>query len=145
MLNQKGFSQLILLVIVGIALVASGGGVWYYQQSANQKQSDPEAQGPTSKTSARDDFGCWPPSCSIIPDPQGKQLCEDWKAGKEVQWFDCSMMADFPKCVKLCEAEKKNNPQGLQNFPNSNSQQPSGESSQQNYQQQQERDCGISG
>src|SRR3989344_164871 len=64
----------------------------------------------------RDDFDCWPPSCSFIPDQQGKQMCEDWKAGKEVQWFDCSMMAAFPKCVKLCEFEKKNNPQGSQNF-----------------------------
>ncbi|HLD07025.1 MAG TPA: hypothetical protein VJC16_05860 [Candidatus Nanoarchaeia archaeon] len=59
----------------------------------------------------RDDLGCWPPSCSFIPDLQGKQLCEDWKAGKEIQWFDCSFMAAFPNCVKLCEFEKKNNPQ----------------------------------
>src|SRR3989344_3352008 len=64
----------------------------------------------TAPEKARDDFGCWPPSCSFISDPQGKQLCEDWKAGKEVQWFDCSAMAAFPKCVQLCESEKKNNP-----------------------------------
>ncbi|MDP3733832.1 MAG: hypothetical protein Q8R37_01260 [Nanoarchaeota archaeon] len=57
----------------------------------------------------RDDFGCWPPSCSLIPDQQGKKLCEDWKAGKQVQWFDCSGFSDFPNCVKLCELEKKNN------------------------------------
>src|SRR3989344_813150 len=62
------------------------------------------------KTAKRDDFGCWPPSCSLIPNQQGKQMCEDWKAGKQVQWFDCSMMATFPKCVKLCEFEMKNNP-----------------------------------
>lgn len=59
------------------------------------------------KEAQRDDLGCWPPSCSLIPDSQGKQLCEDWKAGKEVQWFDCSAMASFPKCVKLCEFETK--------------------------------------
>ena len=65
----------------------------------------------------RDDFGCWSPSCSFISDPQGKQLCEDWKAGKEVQWFDCSAMAAFPKCVKLCEFEKENGGNVQQDFP----------------------------
>lgn len=65
----------------------------------------------------KDDFGCWPPSCSLISDQQGKQLCEDWKAGKEIQWFDCSAMAAFPKCVKLCEFEKKNSGNVQQDFP----------------------------
>lgn len=88
----------------------------------------------------RDDFGCWPPSCSLIPDAQGKQMCEDWKAGKEIQWFDCSAMAAFPKCVKLCESEKENNPQGSQNFTNNISQQ---QYSNQNQQQSQQVPVGI--
>ena len=56
----------------------------------------------------RDDLGCWPPSCSIIPDPQGKKLCEEWKAGKPVAWpSDCSYFSGQPACQKLCESEKK--------------------------------------
>ena len=55
----------------------------------------------------RDDFGCWPPSCSYIPDPQGKKQCEDWKAGKPVSWPpDCKVM-QYEPCIKLCEFEKK--------------------------------------
>ncbi len=62
------------------------------------------AQGKEGQT--RDDLGCWPPVCSLISNPMGKQLCEDWKAGKQVQWPDCSFMSEFPKCQKLCEVEK---------------------------------------
>ena len=53
-----------------------------------------------------DDFGCFS-SCKYFPEGQPKQMCEDWKAGKEVQWpSECSMMQYGP-CTKLCEAEKK--------------------------------------
>jgi len=41
-------------------------------------------------------------------------MCEDWKAGKQVQWVDCRGFSAFPKCVKLCEFEKKNSPQETQ-------------------------------
>ena len=54
----------------------------------------------------RDDFSCWPPSCSAIPDFQGKQACEDWKAGKEVAWpLDCNYFSGQPACIRLCEFE----------------------------------------
>lgn len=107
--NQKGFAHLILIIIV-IGVLAAAGGLWYFQQSSKQ---------------TRDDLGCWPPSCSLIPDP-GKQLCTDWKAGKEVAWPDCSFMASFPKCQQLCESEKKNNPQQANTVfdPNSSSSEP---------------------
>ena len=60
------------------------------------------------QTNAKDDFGCWPPSCSVIPDPQGQQQCVDWKAGKSVQWPpDCNFFSQYPGCKKLCEFEKK--------------------------------------
>ncbi len=63
-----------------------------------------------NKTEGRNDFDCWPPSCSFIPDPYGKQMCEDWKAGKEIKWpSDCSMMPVSLGCQKLCEFEKKGN------------------------------------
>ena len=63
---------------------------------------------PTEPTAERDDFGCWPPSCSVIPDPQGQQQCVDWKAGKPVQWPpDCNFFSQYPGCKKLCEFEKK--------------------------------------
>src|SRR3989344_3015540 len=77
------------------------------------QQQKPETSS-VEKTSApeikqnRDDFGCWPPSCSYISDPMGKQMCEDWKAGKTVQWPDCGIFqSTSPGCVKLCEFEKK--------------------------------------
>ncbi len=35
-MNQKGFSQFILVIIVGAVFVVAGGSVWYYQQSAEQ-------------------------------------------------------------------------------------------------------------
>ena len=66
------------------------------------------SQTPTSTANSRNDFGCWPPSCSYISDPQGKQICEDWKAGKSVQWPDCSSFTQYPNCQKLCESEKQN-------------------------------------
>src|SRR3990167_6298531 len=30
------------------------------------------------------DFGCFPPSCSMILDATARRFCEDWKAGKQV-------------------------------------------------------------
>ena len=91
-----------------------------------QKPATPsiEKTSPSEIKQTRDDFGCFSSSCSSIPDPYGKQQCEDWKAGKQVQWPpDCSMMQYGP-CIKLCETEKKANPQ------------PTGGSSGQNYTQQ---------
>lgn len=72
----------------------------------------PVVQKETVKTPIRDDLGCWPPSCSVIPDPQGKQACIDWKAGKTIQWPGCGYYSGQPACQKLCEAETKTNAQG---------------------------------
>src|SRR3989338_7985947 len=85
------------------------------------------------QSSGRDDFGCFY-SCTYFPEGSPKQMCEDWKAGKEVQWPpDCKLMQYGP-CIKLCEFEKKNNPQASQNFSNNNNQQ---QNANQNQQQQQ--------
>ena len=132
--GRHGFSQFILIVIVGAVLVFGGVGFWYYQKPANQQlpvpqtealptsssgeavsasteqsnQSGQTNQKTTSKTSARDDLGCFPPSCSVIPDPQGKQICLDWKANKSVTWpSSCGYFSGQPACQKLCEAETK--------------------------------------
>ncbi len=43
-MNQKGFSRLILVIIVGAIVVIAGGIFWYFQQSAEQNKSAPEAQ-----------------------------------------------------------------------------------------------------
>lgn len=89
----------VVLVIVLLSLILSSCSLTTPEKGAEEKPAE------------RDDFGCWPPLCSIIPDPQGKQMCEDWKAGKQVTWPDCSFFAStYPKCQKLCEFEKKNNP-----------------------------------
>jgi len=79
------------------------------------------SQGTQEQSSERDDFGCFY-SCKYFPEGS-KQMCEDWKSGKQVQWPpDCSMMQYGP-CIQFCEFEKKNNPQASQNFSNNNSQQ----------------------
>ena len=107
-----------------------------------------------SSGTSRNDFGCFY-SCSYFPEGAPKQMCEDWKAGKQVQWpSDCSITVT-KSCIKLCEFEKKNNPQASQNFSENNGQQqcaninqqqpPPGVSNYTEWQQQQERDCGISG
>lgn len=90
------------------------------------QQQKPETPS-VEKTSAseikqtREDFGCFY-SCDFFPEGS-KQMCEDWKAGRQVQWPpDCKMMQYGP-CIQLCEFEKKNNPQASQNFPENNSQQ----------------------
>lgn len=58
----------------------------------------------------RDDFGCFT-SCSIFSEQMGTEMCENWKAGKAVQWPpDCSLLSKYPNCVKLCESEKSNLP-----------------------------------
>ncbi len=36
-MNQKGFSQIILIVVIVGALAAIGGGAWYYRQSVKQE------------------------------------------------------------------------------------------------------------
>ena len=91
------------------------------------------SQGTQEQSSEREDFGCFY-SCKYFPEGSPRQMCEDWKAGKRVQWPpDCSMMQYGP-CIKLCEFEKKNNPQASQNFSNNNSQQ---QNANQNQQQQQ--------
>ena len=89
-----------------------------------------EFPGAEKEISERDDFGCFS-SCQYFPEGSPRQMCEDWKAGKQVKWPDCSYMSDFPACLKLCEFEKKNNPQDIspsfsdnniqQQYPESNS------------------------
>lgn len=77
------------------------------QQKAPETPSVEKTAPSEIKQAAKDDFGCWPPSCSDIPDPTGKQACEDWKAGKNIMWPpDCGMMQQS-SCAKLCEAEKE--------------------------------------
>lgn len=43
-MSQKGFSKLILVIIIGLVLITAGGGVWYYQQRAEQDKSVAETQ-----------------------------------------------------------------------------------------------------
>lgn len=81
-------------VVAAIIIIVAGGFFFYNGPSKEQSSSE-------------GDFGCWPSSCSIIPDAQGKQSCEDWKAGKAIQWPpDCSSLSQSG-CAKLCDLEKK--------------------------------------
>lgn len=98
--RSAGFAP--LLVVIGAAIIIALGTVWYFKFGPMKNQL-PVSTG----SNARNDFGCWPPTCSLIPDPQGKQLCEDWKAGKPVTWPSCSYFSGQPACQKLCEAETK--------------------------------------
>jgi len=43
-MNQKGFSQFILVIIVGAVVVMAGGIFWYYRQSVKQSKPTPETQ-----------------------------------------------------------------------------------------------------
>ncbi|MBI3274127.1 MAG: NHL repeat-containing protein, partial [Candidatus Colwellbacteria bacterium] len=99
-------------------------------------KTQPE-KGVAEKPTERDDFSCFS-SCKYFPEGFPRQMCEDWKAGKQVQWPDCSSMSAFPACKKLCESEMKNNSQSndgsfQQNYTQQQSQQPNGGSPQQNY------------
>lgn len=90
-------SVVITVAVIMLVLVSSC--------SLLKKSSDRSAE---TETAVRDDFGCWPPSCSLIPNELGKALCQDWKAGKEVAWpADCSYV-QTENCIKLCEYETKN-------------------------------------
>ncbi len=58
--------------------------------------------------SAKNDFGCFPPSCSMIPNANMQKFCEDWRAGKQVTWStDCSSLP-IDGCKKLCKFETEN-------------------------------------
>src|SRR3989344_4131260 len=66
----------------------------------------PTAETEQEKITERDDFGCFS-SCKYFPEGSPRQMCEDWKAGKNVSWpEDCNQMQYGP-CAQLCEAEKK--------------------------------------
>ncbi|TSC89130.1 MAG: Uncharacterized protein G01um10143_511 [Parcubacteria group bacterium Gr01-1014_3] len=127
--GERGFAPLIL-IIIGAIVVAVGGGFFYYQQSTdiNKEYTDAASSAPgtqvndkpipgtqpiskpsSAKTSSaeRNDLGCWPSSCSVIPDAQGKKSCEDWKAGRPVQWPSCSYFSNQLACQQLCIAETK--------------------------------------
>ncbi|HLC37126.1 MAG TPA: beta-galactosidase trimerization domain-containing protein [archaeon] len=55
---------------------------------------------------ARNDFGCFPPSCSLIPDKRGRVICEQFKLGRDVLFWP-EKCSDMPfSCVNLCESEK---------------------------------------
>ena len=84
-------------IVVAIIVVAAGGFFFYNGPSNGQSSSG-------------NDFDCWPASCSIIPDANGKQACEDWKAGKTIRWpSDCTSVQS--RCVELCEFEKSSGTQ----------------------------------
>ena len=102
-MNPKHSLFLTVLIIAIIFLIGC-----VPQQQTKTPNAEKVNTTQTNQATAKDDFGCWPPSCSVIPDPQGKKLCEDWKAGKKVQWPDCSIYSSIqPSCTKLCESEKK--------------------------------------
>jgi hypothetical protein len=77
----------------------------------------PPGCGGTSGT-ARDDMGCFPPSCDLVPDKAAKIMCEQYKAGLEIwNWPDDCTLMPMANCVKLCEAEwQRHHDVGLQNW-----------------------------
>ena len=108
MRNKTSLAILFLTVVLFLFL----GGCTYKNTAQELKRPPQES----STKSQRDDFGCFS-SCKYFPEGNPRQMCEDWKAGKPVFWpEDCSQMQYGP-CVKLCEAEKKNNGNTPQNFP----------------------------
>ena len=51
-----------------------------------------------------DEFGCFPPSCSIIPQENARKVCEQWTSGAFVWGKDCSK-AGSQACTQLCEKD----------------------------------------
>ena len=105
----------LFLTILLITIIFAVSCAPQQQTKAPETSTTPSAEktNPDQNTNAKDDFGCWPPSCSSIPDPQGKQACTDWKAGKTIQWpSDCTSLQST--CAKLCEVEKASQPPSQQ-------------------------------
>src|SRR3989338_6593915 len=96
----------VFLVLVILLVVFAIGCV----QQQKPETSSVEKTSPSEIKQTRDDFGCFS-SCNSFQEPIGKQMCEDWKTGKDVQWPpDCPLLSDYPSCVKLCAAEKNEQP-----------------------------------
>ena len=98
-MKTKYYLFLIILFIVMIFALGCAPQQQKQETPSVEKTSAPEIK------QTRDDFGCFY-SCSYFPEGS-KQMCEDWKVGKQVQWpEDCNMMQYGP-CTKLCEVENK--------------------------------------
>jgi len=52
-MNQRGFSQLILMALAGVVLVNVTGGIWHYQKSAKQNKSAKTPTVTTEKTKSQ--------------------------------------------------------------------------------------------
>lgn len=69
----------------------------------------PWPQPPTcgnSSTLARDDMGCFPPSCDLAPEGPARIMCQQFKEGRDVwDWpRDCTLLPTNA-CSQLCESE----------------------------------------
>ena len=103
------------LLIIGLSIIVVIGLIFFFWPGHAPYefitkilgiQSPP--QGTQGQISQRNDFGCFY-SCDFFPEGFPKQMCNDWKAGKSVNWpSDCSMMQYGP-CIKLCESENQKN------------------------------------
>ena len=112
---KKRWMFLVLIFIISFFILSC----------APKQETGITTESPETKPQERDDFGCWPPSCSFMPAGMARQMCEDWKAGKTINWFDCSFFSQYPDCKKLCEFEMKSSNQTatMPSFPTS----PTGE------------------
>jgi hypothetical protein len=107
------FLVIICLGIAGIVTLFAGNlcppqGPW----------PQPPGCGSSSGNVVRDDLGCFPPSCDLIPDEAAKIMCEQYKAGMEIwNWPDDCTLMPMANCVKLCNAEwQRHHEVGLQNW-----------------------------
>lgn len=101
-------SLALLFILIAIPFLFLGG--CKYQSASQGSAVDSktnESKEAITKTQ-RDDLGCFY-SCKYFPEGFPMQMCEDWKAGKQVYWpDDCSIM-QYEPCIRLCETEKKEN------------------------------------
>ena len=98
------FKNLFLFLILFIVMIFAFGCAQQQKIEASAEEKTPTSE-INQQSSERDDFGCFS-SCKYFPEGSPRQMCEDWKAGKQVKWPDCSYMSEFPACFKLCEFEK---------------------------------------
>ncbi len=93
-----------VFVVVGLILT-SGCDLLKKSQGSVKKQSAIKEESSAIETAKMEDFGCFY-SCDFFPEGYPKQMCEDWKAGKQIYWpDDCSVM-QYEPCIRLCEYEK---------------------------------------
>jgi len=100
-MNKKGFSQLILIVIVGLVFIIAGGSVWHYKQSAEQNNKSaldtqviPEPSSSESSSAPIEQTN--QNAASKTPTQENRILsAQNWVTHKDPRGFSITKPADW--------------------------------------------------